>query len=139
MPKFAANLSTMFNEHDFPDRPDAAGACGFVAAECQFPYATPAEVLRQRLDAAGLELVLLNAPAGDLAAGDRGLGSVEGRDEEFRASIETAGRYAEVVGCPRVHVMAGCPSDSGASNWMQEPLSPTAIIASRTPCSSLVS
>ncbi len=134
MPKFAANLSTMFNEHDFPDRIDAAGACGFAAAECQFPYATPAEVVRRRLDAAGLELVLLNAPAGDFTAGDRGLGSVEGRDDEFQASIETAGRYAEVVGCPRVHVMAGCPSDSGASNrfvdrigWAADRLAPAGI------------
>ena len=30
-------------------------------------------------------------------------------------------------------------SSSGASSWMQEPESPTATIASRTPCSSLVS
>ena len=29
--------------------------------------------------------------------------------------------------------------DSGASSWMQEPESPTATMASRTPCSSLVS
>ena len=30
-------------------------------------------------------------------------------------------------------------SSSGASSWMQDPESPTATIASRTPCSSLVS
>lgn len=29
--------------------------------------------------------------------------------------------------------------DSGASSWMCEPEPPTAIIASRTPCSSLTS
>ena len=29
--------------------------------------------------------------------------------------------------------------ESGASSWMHEPESPTAIIASRTPCSSLTS
>ena len=30
-------------------------------------------------------------------------------------------------------------SSIGASSWMQEPESPTATMASRTPCSSLVS
>ena len=115
MPRFAANLSTMFHEHAFIDRIDAAADGGFAAVECQFPYDTPAESVRDRLEANGLELVLLNAPAGDLASGDRGLGSVAGRSEEFVASIETAGRYAEVVGCRQVHVMAGCPTDGAAS------------------------
>ena len=63
----------------------------------------------------GIELELLNAPAGDFAAGDRGLAAVEGRDDDFAASIDTALAYAEAVGCPRVHVMAGCPTDGGAT------------------------
>ena len=33
----------------------------------------------------------------------------------------------------------GDASDSGASNWIDEPESPTDSIASRTPCSSLIS
>lgn len=134
MPKFAANLSTMFNEHGFVDRIDAAAACGFLAVECQFPYDAPADDVRRRLDATGMELVLLNAPPGDLAAGDRGLGSVRGRDDEFVASIETAARYAETVGCPRVHVMAGCPTDGEATDrfvhrigWAADRLRPAGI------------
>ena len=115
MPNFAANISTMFNEHDFADRIDAAAACGFEAVECQFPYATPAETVRARLDATGIELVLLNAPAGDFTQGDRGLGAIEGRQDEFIEAIEQALVYAEIVGCRRIHVMAGCPVDSGAS------------------------
>ena len=134
MPQFAANLSTMFNEHDFVDRIDAAGACGFNAAECQFPYDTPAADVRRRLDAVGMELVLLNAPAGDLAGGDRGLGSVQGRDDEYAQSIETAGRYAEAVGCTRIHVMAGCPTDGEATDrfvhrigWAADRLAPAGV------------
>lgn len=115
MPNFAANITTMFGELAFADRIDAAASCGFRAVECQLPYDTEAEEVAGRLDAAGVELVLLNAPPGDLAAGDRGLGAVEGRDEEFAASIEQAASYAVATGCPRVHVMAGCPTDGGAS------------------------
>jgi hydroxypyruvate isomerase len=115
MPRFAANISTMFGEYPLLDRIDAAARCGFEAVEVQRPYEVPAEALRQRLDQTGLELVLMNAPAGDLAAGDRGLAAVEGRDDEFRDAVEQAARYAETVYCPRVHVMAGCPTDGGAT------------------------
>ena len=38
MPRFAANLSLLFTEHDFLDRFAAAAAAGFKAVECQFPY-----------------------------------------------------------------------------------------------------
>jgi len=115
MPRFAANVSTMFGEHDFAERVGVAAACGFEALECQFPYDTPAEQLRERLDDAGIELVLLNAPAGDLAAGERGLASLPDRDEDYAQTIETALTYAETTGCPRIHVMAGCPTDGEAS------------------------
>jgi 2-dehydrotetronate isomerase len=72
-------------------------------------------LVKARLDATGIELALLNAPPGDLADGDRGLASIDGRQEEFIASIEQALTYAEVTGCPRIHVLAGCPTDGGAS------------------------
>lgn len=115
MTRLAANISTMFHEHDFPTRVDAAAACGFRALECQFPYDTPAAELKARLEATGLELVLLNAPPGDFAAGDRGLASVDGREDDYRTSIETALTYADQVGCPHIHVMAGCPTDGEAT------------------------
>ncbi len=105
----------MFNEHDFVDRVDAAAACGFAAVECQFPYETAPEDLRARLDATGLTLELLNAPPGDVAAGDRGLASLDGRHEDFVESMQIAARYAEAVGCSRIHVLAGCPTDGGAT------------------------
>ena len=54
-----------------------------------------------------LEVVLINAPPGDFAAGDRGLASLPGREHEFAASVVTALRYAQALECPRIHVMAG--------------------------------
>ena len=41
MPRFAANLSLMFNEVPFLDRFDAAARAGFDAVEFLFPYEHP--------------------------------------------------------------------------------------------------
>ena len=51
MPRFAANLSMMFNELPFLDRFDAAAKAGFKGVEFLFPYEYPAAEIRKRLDA----------------------------------------------------------------------------------------
>jgi len=108
MPRFAANLSLMYTEWAFPARFAAAAEDGFAAVECQFPYAWPAAELAARRADAGVALVLLNAPPGDLAAGERGLAALPGREDDFRRSFaEQALPYAQALGCARVHVMAG--------------------------------
>ena len=65
MPRFAANISTMFTERPFAERIQAAADAGFRAVECQFPYEVEASELEARLDRAGVDMVLLNTPAGD--------------------------------------------------------------------------
>ena len=107
MPQLAANLSTLFTEQPFLDRYDAAAAAGFRAVECQFPYAVPAEAIRDRLDRLGLTQVLLNTPPGNAAAGERGLAALPGRVADFQAALQQALHYARTLGCPRIHVMAG--------------------------------
>jgi hydroxypyruvate isomerase len=107
MPRFAANLTLLYNEHDFLDRFAAAARDGFSAVEFLFPYAWPAETLHGRLAGHALQPVLFNAPPGDWEAGERGLACLPGREAEFDASIERALAYATALGCPRVHVMAG--------------------------------
>ena len=42
MPRFAANLTMMFNEVPFLDRFEAAAKAGFTAVEFLFPYDYPA-------------------------------------------------------------------------------------------------
>ena len=116
MVRLAANVSLMFAEMPFPERFEAAARAGFAAVECQFPYQWPARDLRRALDRGGVECVLINAPPGDLDLGDRGLAGVAGRQDEFEASIATARRYAEELGCRQVHVMAGLAADPGASD-----------------------
>ncbi len=107
MPRFCANLSMMFNEHPFLDRFAAAAGAGFTAVEFLFPYDHPAAAIRARLDEHGLEQVLFNMPPGDWSAGERGLASLPGRTEEFRAGVRRALEYAAVLGTKRLHCMAG--------------------------------
>ena len=49
MPKFAANLTMLFNEVPFLDRFALAAQAGFEAVEFLFPYAFPAHEIRRRL------------------------------------------------------------------------------------------
>ncbi|HJV25318.1 MAG TPA: 2-oxo-tetronate isomerase [Aromatoleum sp.] len=107
MPKFAANLTMMFNETSFPERFVAAARAGFEAVEFLFPYEhRSADVARWLKDNA-LFNALFNMPPGDWAAGERGLASLPGREEEFRAGVATALEYAKALGTPCLHAMAG--------------------------------
>jgi hydroxypyruvate isomerase len=107
LPKLAANLTLMFPDLAFLDRIEAAARAGFKGVEWMFSYDTPADVVRGKLNALGLQPVLINAPPGDWAGGDRGLGGLPDRIDEARASIDTAIDYALQIGCPRIHVMTG--------------------------------
>ncbi|MBL8386035.1 MAG: hydroxypyruvate isomerase family protein [Burkholderiales bacterium] len=107
MPKFAANLSMMYQEHAFLDRYDAAARDGFRGVEAMSVYDHPAAEVRERLTRNGLTQVLFNCSHGDLAGGERGIGSLPGREDDFKRSIEQALAYQEVLGNQRMHVMAG--------------------------------
>jgi 2-dehydrotetronate isomerase len=108
MPQFAANLSMMYTEHAFLDRFAAAAADGFKAVEYLFPYEFDRAVLARQLADHGLKQALFNGPPGDWTQGERGMACLPGREAEFRRSItELALPYAQALGCPRLHVMAG--------------------------------
>ena len=107
MPRFAANLHYLFTEHPFLERFQEAARAGFRAVEFQVPYDYPPKVLRQQLQAHGLQMVLFDAPMGDWAAGDRGLAAVPGREAEFRKSLHNVLEYSDALQCRTVHIMAG--------------------------------
>ena len=107
MPRFAANLSMMFNEVPFLNRFRAAADAGFEAVEFLFPYDYPAETIAGALRAAGLRQVLFNLPPGDWSAGERGLAALPSRAEEFRRSVAIALDYARILDVGRLHMMAG--------------------------------
>jgi hydroxypyruvate isomerase len=107
MPRFAANLTMMYTEHSFLDRFAAAARDGFTAVEYLFPYEHPAATLAGQLKEHGLRQVLFNSPPGDWKAGERGVTALPGREQEFRDGFLRAIEYAHVLGCLRVHAMAG--------------------------------
>ena len=116
MPQFAANLSLMYTELPFLDRFAAAARDGFAAVEFHFPYAFEPADIAARLQDNGLQLVLFNAPT---TGTDRariasawepqacGTAAQPGREAEFRAGVHEALRYAQALGCPRIHVLSG--------------------------------
>ncbi len=107
MPKFAANLTMLFTEHAFLDRFEHAAKAGFDAVEFLFPYAWPAEVIKSRLDAHKLKLVLHNLPAGDWDAGERGIACHPDRVSEFRDGVAKAVEYARVLGAGQLNCLLG--------------------------------
>jgi hydroxypyruvate isomerase len=112
MPKFAANLSWLFQELPLLQRFEAAARAGFQGVELLFPYDMPAEELAALPRRHGLRQVLINAPPGDAGAGGRGLAALPGREREFRASLDRAIEYAQALECRLIHVMAGAaPAD----------------------------
>jgi len=107
MPRFAANLTMLFNEVPFLDRFERAAKAGFEAVEFLFPYVWPAEEIRHRLDANRLKLVLHNLPAGDWDAGERGIACHPDRVSEFRAGVAKAIVYAKALDVGQLNCLAG--------------------------------
>lgn len=126
MPRFAANLTMLFNEAPFLERFERAAQAGFKAVEFLFPYDYPVEALQELLTRNGLQLVLHNLPAGNWAAGERGIGCHPDRVDEFCAGIDQAIAYASALGVKQVNCLAGITpagvSDADARRTLVENL-----------------
>ena len=107
MLNFSANLSFLFNEHDFLDRFGAAARAGFKGVEFHFPYDYDKAVLAEVVLTSGVDVVLFNLPAGNWAAGERGIACLPERKAEFQEGVGRAIDYAEALGCTRLNCLAG--------------------------------
>ena len=107
MPRFSANVSTLFTELPFLDRFAAAREAGFEAVEFQFPYEFTPQEIAARVKDAGLMVVLFNLPPGDFAAGERGLACHPRREKEFAEGVSEALRYAAMLDCRTINCLAG--------------------------------
>ncbi len=112
MLKFAANLSFLYQDLPFLDRFQAAASDGFRGVEYLFPYDYPPVEISTLLEDNGLTQVLFNMRAGDWEAGERGLASLPGREEEFKSTVQEALDYATALNCERIHVMAGLRNET---------------------------
>jgi len=120
MPKFAANLTMLYNEVDFLDRFDAAAKAGFRGVEYLFPYAYSQEQLAERLQRNGLTQVLHNLPAGDWAKGERGIACLPDRVGEFQDGVGKAIDYATALSCRQVNCLAGIAPQGVAAEVLRE-------------------
>lgn len=107
MPKFAANLTMLYTDVPFMERFGRARASGFRYVEYLFPYDFDTAALAAALQANGLRQVLFNLPAGDWAAGERGIAALPGREEEFRRGVDRALAVARALGVSQINCLAG--------------------------------
>lgn len=114
MNRFSANLGFLWADRPLPDAIRAAGAAGFDAVECHWPYETPAAEVEAALKETGLPMLGLNTRRGDVAAGENGLAALPGREAEARAAIDEALAYAARIGARNIHVMAGVAEGDAA-------------------------
>lgn len=110
MPRLAANLTMLWTELEPFERFRAAADAGFTHVEMLFPQDLgDAPRLERTLQQLGLDMVLFDPTAGDWAAGERGLLSVPGREEEFLATIREAIVLAKRLGTRRLNALVGIP------------------------------
>ncbi|PPR76194.1 MAG: Hydroxypyruvate isomerase [Alphaproteobacteria bacterium MarineAlpha3_Bin5] len=107
MPKFAANLTYLFQELPLMKRFEAAKNHGFRAVECQFPYGYNYQLIRKILKKKDLRMLLINAPAGNWEKGDRGLAVIPGKEVEFQRTVQVAAKVAQKLAASHIHVMVG--------------------------------
>ncbi|MCE4554936.1 hydroxypyruvate isomerase family protein [Roseateles cellulosilyticus] len=114
----AANLDWLYTERPYLGRPDAARADGFSAVELQQPHLHDTASLQAAL--AGLRVALINAPAGDWAAGERGFAALPGREADFREATLRGLDLAARLGAGRVHLLSGLADDTPAhrATWL---------------------
>jgi hydroxypyruvate isomerase len=111
VPKFSANLSFLYQEAPLLDRISKAAADGFAAVEYVSPYEHDAAAIAEKLAETGVQQALFNLPAGDWAAGERGIACLPDRIQEFRQGVDLAIEYAAELRCPLVNCLAGIAPD----------------------------
>lgn len=116
MPKLAPNLTMLFPDVPFLDRFALAAESGFTAVEFQFPYDFPAADIAESLTRHNLHLALFNLPAGDWAAGDRGIAANAARQDEFREGVALAIEYARVLQPEHINLLAGASEETAEND-----------------------
>lgn len=109
MTRLSAHIGYLYTELPLVERLAAAARDGFTAVEHPEPWAIPAVEMSARL--ADLGLTFSQVTSGMGATGEKGLAALPGREADFRSGFMRALDYANVIGCPFVHPMAGVGGD----------------------------
>ncbi len=122
MPRFALNITLAFADLPLSARIAAAARAGVKRVEMLFPYAQPANELAAQLEQHGAQLVLINTPADDWAAGGRGCAALPGQTARFQDEFARALEYTAALHAPVLHVMAGLAQGEAARDVFVENL-----------------
>jgi hydroxypyruvate isomerase len=109
-PHLSAHIGYLYTELDLIDRVGAAARAGFTAIEHPNPLSVDAKTMLTHLQQHGLVFSQMAAASGDAARGEKGIGALPGREADFREAVLRSLDYAETIGCPLVHPMAGVVS-----------------------------
>jgi len=104
---FSAHLGYLFSELPLEKRFAAASRSGFKLVEHPEPFVISANKMRNLLDENDLRMVQIGTGSG--GNGRKGLAALPGFESVFRENLLRALDFAEEVGCPLVHPMAGVP------------------------------
>ncbi|MGH3249124.1 MAG: TIM barrel protein [Trebonia sp.] len=111
--RWTVNLSILFTDLPLTERPAAAAALGFDAAELWWTLDGPTppdrelDALRGAFTDSGVRLTGLNFDAGDMAGGDKGLLCRPGDRQRFRDNIAVAVGLADSLGCRALNALYG--------------------------------
>ena len=111
--RWTVNLSILLTDLPLTERPAAAAALGFDAAELWWTLDGPTppdreiDALRRAFTDSGVELTGLNFDAGNMAGGDRGLACRPADRQRFRDNIAVAVGLADSLGCRALNALYG--------------------------------
>lgn len=135
---FDANLSILFPDLPLLERPGAAAAAGFTAVEMWWPFDDPVPSPREvdelvaAVQAAGVQLVLLNLWLGDRAAGQHGLLSAAEAEPRFLANVDAVAHIVARLGGTIVNSHVGnTPDGVDRGEWLQWAAAGLALAAPR--------
>jgi hydroxypyruvate isomerase len=115
----SAHIGYLFSEYPLADRLALARQAGFTAIEHPQPFAISARDMARLLRDEDLVFSQIAAATGDAARGEKGLTALPGREADFRDALARSLDYAEAIGCPLVHPMAGVPPEGASAASVQ--------------------
>src|ERR1700730_6107878 len=105
--RFSANLGFLWADRPLLARLEAAARAGFRAAAMHWPYDVPAGDLAAAAERNGVTLLGINTAPGRFDAGERGLGAVPGREQDFQATVDQSIEYCRSSGAKGLHAVGG--------------------------------
>jgi hydroxypyruvate isomerase len=111
--RLSANLGFLWADRPLPARIEAAARAGFRAVEMHWPYDVAASDVAAAAHRWDVKLLGINTAPGNFAAGERGLGAIPGREQDFQDTVDQSIEYCRSSGATAIHAMAGnvAPSD----------------------------